>query len=199
MFSGIIASLGTVHANQQHELVLSSWLFKNISLGDSVAVDGVCLTAKSLSEHEARFDLGTETLALTRLGMLKTGGIVNLELALKINDRLNGHMVLGHIDGLATLNARKTIGINLCLSFSTPQSLSLLLVKKGSVALNGVSLTINEVGNNSIDVCLVPYTLANTNLGSLELGSQVHIEADILGRYLSNFANKGYQYEAKYS
>lgn len=198
MFSGIVASLGTVCDKNGHDLLVSSHIFKDICLGDSVAVDGVCLTVKSISDSTVGFELGLETLAITRLGLLKVGHMVNLELALKVSDRINGHIVQGHVDGLATLKARKTLGTNLYLNFSTPESLSPLLVKKGSVALNGVSLTINEVNKYHIDVCLVPYTLANTNLGHLELGCTVHIEADILGRYLSNLIHKG-QYEAQYS
>lgn len=191
MFSGIIAGMGRVVETKHHthRLTISSDILESRSpaLGASIAVNGVCLTVVAISSNHVSFDLGEETRKLTLLARLNPHEKVNLEFSLRVGDDISGHFVQGHVDGLITLTKRKEIAGNLLLSFDFNSSLRPLLVKKGSVAINGVSLTINEIDQNSLSVCLLPYTLDFTNLGHLKIGEEAHIEVDILGRYIANF------------
>lgn len=191
MFSGIIIGLGEVVENNPttHRLVIKSEVLKNraVMMGASIAIDGVCLTVVDIEQGRVSFDLGEETRKLTKLALLEPKNQVNIEFSLRVGDDISGHFVQGHVDGLATLHNRLEIDGNLLLSFSYPKTLQPLLVKKGSVALNGVSLTINEIDAQNFSVCLLPYTIAFTNLGSLQIGQKAHIEVDILGRYVANF------------
>ena len=191
MFSGIIVGMGSVTENNQHthRLTISSDIFKERSpaLGASIAVNGVCLTAVAIQQNNISFDLGEETRKLTQLSHLKNSDKVNLEFSLRVGDDISGHFVQGHVDGLIKLSVRKEMGDNLILSFDFDPALRPLLVKKGSVAINGVSLTINEISHQSFSVCLLPYTLEQTNLSGLAIAQRAHIEVDILGRYIANF------------
>ena len=155
------------------------------ALGDSVAVDGCCLTITVLPE-DGQFSatLSQETLNLTRHSDVKVGERVNLEPALCVGDPLGGHIVTGHIDGIATVEEIAEVGEHRMLRFTVPLSLAKYVVKKGSVAINGTSLTVNEVENCSFTVNLIPHTLAHTNLGELSTGSSVNFESDMLGRYV---------------
>lgn len=200
MFSGIIVGLGTVvdYHKTTRRLDLRCELFhkRPPQLGASIAVDGVCLTVVASLEDRVSFELGEETRALTLLGYLKAGDQVNLEFSLRVGDEISGHFVQGHVDGLLSLCERSTINDNLILTFQFPPNLRPLLVKKGSVCINGVSLTINDIEDTTFSVCLLPYTTALTNLAFLELGDRAHIEVDILGRYVANFMpSKGSNYD----
>lgn len=190
MFSGIIIGLGEVVANNPatHRLVIKGEVLANraVVMGASIAIDGVCLTVVGKEHDQIAFDLGEETRKLTKLALLEPKNQVNIEFSLRVGDDISGHFVQGHVDGLVMLQNRLELDNNLLLSFSYPKTLRPLLVKKGSVALNGVSLTINEIDSQNFCVCLLPYTIAFTNLGNLQVGQQAHIEADILGRYVAN-------------
>ena len=155
------------------------------ALGDSVAVDGCCLTITVLPE-DGQFSatLSQETLNLTRHSDVKVGERVNLEPALCVGDPLGGHIVTGHIDGIATVEEIAEVGEHRMLRFAVPVSLAKYVVRKGSVAINGTSLTVNKVENCSFTVNLIPHTLAHTNLGELSTGSSVNFESDMLGRYV---------------
>ncbi|MDQ6988813.1 MAG: riboflavin synthase [Mariprofundaceae bacterium] len=192
MFTGIIQDIGAVHAlekqAQQSLLVFSTALdMRAWQLGDSVAVDGCCLTITAFPDDKKSLwaaTLSPETWALTRFSRLIAGDLVNLEPALRVGDALGGHMVSGHIDGLATLVALQDVGEHKQIDFEVPQGLQQYVVKKGSITLNGVSLTVNTVENRLFSVNLIPHTLEHTNLHLLQLGDVLNLETDLLGRYV---------------
>ncbi len=156
-------------------------------LGDSVAVDGCCLTITAFpGEKKSLFaaTLSPETLALTRFKLLKVGDKVNVEPALRMGDALGGHMVSGHIDALAAVVAVVMLGEHCQMTFKVPDALKQYVVTKGSVTLNGVSLTVNKVEDNQFSVNLIPHTLKHTNLHQLKCGDVVNLETDLMGRYV---------------
>jgi len=154
------------------------------SEGDSIAVAGCCLTALDLDADGFSADLSPETLARTSLGKLGVGSRVNLESALAVGDSLGGHLVTGHVDGLAELISREPVDDNTVMTFSVPDELSRYIAAKGSVTLDGVSLTVNSVSGHRFTVNLVPHTLKVTTLGTLAVGDQVNLEIDLIARYL---------------
>jgi len=156
----------------------------SFSEGDSIAVAGCCLTALELDADGFMADLSPETLARTSLGKLAEGSRVNLEPALALGDSLGGHLVTGHVDGLAELIARDPVGDNTVMTFTVPDELSRYIAAKGSVTLDGVSLTVNSVMGHRFTVNLVPHTLKVTTLGRLEIGGRVNLEIDLIARYL---------------
>ncbi|MDQ6952330.1 MAG: riboflavin synthase [Mariprofundaceae bacterium] len=190
MFTGIIQDVGSIvrmkhedkqsHFTFQTTLDMSAW-----QLGDSVAVDGCCLTITDFPKPQQWCaTLSLETLELTQFSSAKTAQKVNVEAALRVGDALGGHIVSGHIDGLARLKSMENMGEHRVLCFELPRVLAAYVVKKGSVTLNGTSLTINDVSDVSFTVNLIPHTLAHTNLGALQLNDRVNIETDMLGRYV---------------
>lgn len=191
MFNGIIRHLGVVVSGGTGStfVAIKSPLFVSEppAVGASIAVDGVCL---SVSQHEGafadlcRFELGQETLNVTLLGQKKAGDLVNLEAAIKMGQPIDGHMMQGHVDGKARLINRQMIDNSLLLGFSFSPKLDPYLVVKGSIAINGVSLTLNQVESGYFEVCLVPITQELTNLSRIDLGADAHIETDVMGRYL---------------
>ncbi len=190
MFTGIVKAVGTVaamdHAGQQARArITCPELSPNqFSEGDSIAVAGCCLTALDLDAEGFSADLSPETLARTSLGKLAEGSRVNLEPALALGDSLGGHLVTGHVDGLAELIARDPVDDNTVMTFTVPEALSRYIAAKGSVTLDGVSLTVNSVTGHRFTVNLVPHTLKVTTLGTLEIGDRVNLEVDLIARYL---------------
>lgn len=189
MFTGIVQATGTVASIEPSsdgarldircaELEPAAW-----SEGDSVAVAGCCLTALDPSAQGFRADLSQETLDCTSLGRLQAGDPVNLEPALAVGDRLGGHLVTGHVDGLAELVSLTPLGENTRMEFAAPEPLTRFIARKGSVTLDGVSLTVNAVDGVAFEVNLIPHTLAVTTLGRLEPGHAVNLEIDLLARY----------------
>lgn len=159
---------------------MASWL-----PGDSVACNGCCLTITDFaSEHEFSATLSLETLGLTTFSDAAEGDAVNLEPALRVGDALGGHMVTGHVDGIGVLQSVREIGEHREMGFGIPDQLARYVVVKGSVAVNGVSLTVNRVGRNDFTVNLIPHTLSHTNLDALQTGAKVNIETDMYGRYV---------------
>lgn len=155
------------------------------SLGDSVAVDGCCLTITAFPTQDSfSATLSQETLNVTRHADVKVGDAVNLEPALCVGDALGGHIVTGHVDGLATVESIDDVGEHKCFTFSVPEALARYVISKGSVAINGTSLTVNGVENCRFTVNLIPHTLSHTNLGTLSAGDRVNFESDMLGRYV---------------
>ncbi|TVQ30060.1 MAG: riboflavin synthase [Wenzhouxiangella sp.] len=190
MFTGIIQAMGTVAGiKRQHdgarlridcpELEPDRW-----QAGDSVAVAGCCLTALDMDARGFSADLSGETLARTSLGQLGENSRVNLEPALAVGDRLGGHLVTGHVDGLARLVMLTQLGDNWRLRFRVPAALARFVAEKGSVTLDGVSLTVNTVDGDEFEVNIIPHTLAVTTLGKLEEGQAVNLEVDLVARYL---------------
>jgi riboflavin synthase len=189
MFTGLVESMGKV-ASQQAEgegrrLVIDATIFGNdIALGESIAINGVCLTVVENRLGSATFQLAPETLRKSNLGMLIPGSQVNLERALRMGDRLGGHWVQGHVDGVGSLLKREKDGDWEKLIFQLPAALSRYLVPKGSITINGVSLTVVDVSTDTFSVALIPHTLAVTNLGQLQDGGTVNLEVDILAKYV---------------
>ena len=188
MFTGIITAVGRVAeaAPSAGGLALrieSGGLpLDDVSIGDSIAVSGVCLTVVALHAGAFEVDVSNETLACT--AGFERGGTVNLEKALRLSDRLGGHLVSGHVDGPDTVERVEGAGDNQVVAFSVPSGLARYIARKGSVAVDGVSLTVNAVDRSSFTVNLIPHTLANTNFGRLKPGAKVNIEIDILARYV---------------
>jgi riboflavin synthase len=189
MFTGIIQSLGTLNAaearggDQRLNIDAPEIDPARMQLGDSVAVAGVCLTVAERTPHGFIADVSRETLALTTIGHWRVGERVNLEAALRASDALGGHFMLGHVDGRAELLERQVDARSQRLRFRAPDSLRRYLTRKGAVALDGVSLTVNEVDATGFGVNLVPFTLAATTLAQIQPGAQVNLEVDLMARY----------------
>jgi riboflavin synthase len=192
MFTGLIADVGMVGALARDEqgarLEVLSGLGSALREGDSIAVDGVCLTATAVREDAFSAQAMRETLARTALGRLQPGSPVNLELALRADERLGGHIVQGHVDGTAVLLASRQEGfarvLELAPNAEAEPGLLRYLVLKGSVALNGVSLTVSALGDAGFEVSLIPETLERTNLGQLAPGAVVNVEVDVLAKHV---------------
>jgi len=188
VFTGLIADLGDVVELQRNgagaQLRIGTRLAGELHEGDSIAVNGVCLTASGVREGSFGAEAMSETLARSSLGELRTGARVNLELALRAEDRLGGHIVQGHVDGTGTVRAIREDGIARVLEIETEQRLQRYLVEKGSVALDGVSLTISALFEHGFAVSLIPETLRRTNLGEIERGARVNVEVDVLAKHV---------------
>jgi riboflavin synthase len=157
---------------------------KGLKIGQSVALNGVCLTVTKLSKAGITFEMIDETTKKTDLGNLKVGGIVNIERSLKAGDRLEGHFVLGHVDGVGIIKKIEKKPKEVQVWFEVPKSLSKYVVKKGSIAMDGISLTVVDVKKNLASVCLIPHTIEVTNFKTKDIGDKVNIETDILGKYI---------------
>lgn len=194
MFTGIIRDLGVVsdltRAGESVELSLERpATFVNMRVGDSVAVNGACLTVLMIDSDQWQVRLMHETLAKTSLGQLTVGSTVNLELPLVVGARLDGHFVHGHIDGVAEIVDIAAVGDDRVLRFQPPSDLMTYFMAKGSVALDGVSLTIVDTFDDSFTVSLMPYTLEHTTFGTARVGQHVNVEADMLGKYVARLIN----------
>ncbi len=190
MFTGIIQDVGTIvsiryEPEQNHMTFKTAIDMSDWALGDSVACNGCCLTITEFLEGGIfAATLSQETLNLTTFSDASEGGMVNLEPALRMGDPLGGHMVTGHVDGVGSVKSVRAIGEHREYEFSVSEKLARYVVTKGSVAVNGVSLTVNRVKACDFTVNLIPHTLSHTNLGTLEVGAQVNIETDMYGRYV---------------
>ncbi len=189
MFTGLVESIGKVASLQAEgegrRLVIEATIFGNdITLGESIAINGVCLTVVEKTLGRADFQLAPETLRKSNLGNLTIGSLVNLERAMRLGDRLGGHWVQGHVDGMGSLLKREKDGDWEKFIFQMPAVLSRYLVAKGSITINGVSLTVVDVSTDTFSVALIPHTLSITNLGVLRNGDTVNLEVDILAKYV---------------
>jgi riboflavin synthase len=188
VFTGLIAEVGRITAVQRSgdgmRLAVRAQLADELSDGDSVAVNGVCLTATGVGGDAFHADVMAETLARSALAGLDAGAQVNLELPLRAADRLGGHMVQGHVDGTATVTGTREEGFSRVLQLDAAADLRRYLVLKGSVALDGVSLTVSDLYERGFAVSLIPETLRRTTLGELEEGALVNVEVDILAKHL---------------
>ncbi len=190
MFTGLVETLGTVRAVEDDgaggkNLAIASTFATELALGESVAINGCCLTVVAVDRDVCRFQVGPETLAKTNLGQLGIGGRVNLERSLRFGDRLGGHLVTGHVDGIGIIAERVTSGEWQTVWFTGPPELMRLLVPKGCVAVDGVSLTVVEVQADRFSIMLIPHTLAATTLGIKNVGDAVNLEADLIGKYVA--------------
>jgi riboflavin synthase len=157
---------------------------KGLKIGQSVALNGVCLTATKLTKFNCIFEMIEETTNKTDLGNLKPGDIVNIERSLKTGDRLEGHFVLGHVDGVGIIKKIQNKPKEVQVWFEVPKKLSKYVVKKGSIAVDGISLTVVDIKNNLASVCLIPHTIEITNFKTKNVGDKINIETDILGKYI---------------
>jgi len=193
MFTGLIEEVGVVERLEKrgaYVVAVVSSSFDDVSPKDSVNVDGACLTVVDVGGGRLTFEVSPETQRLTTIGRLKVGSRVNLERALRLGDRLGGHIVLGHVDGLGKVKGRGKEGGFLTLEFEIPSEIGAYMIPKGSVAVNGVSLTVNEVFKNAFKAGIITYTLENTNLGELEVGDLVNVEADVIGKYVARLMGR---------
>ncbi len=188
MFTGLIEEVGTVRALQRTaagaRLTVSASFARELRRGESVSVSGACLTALDLDADGFSADVSNESLARTTLGELRAGAFVNLERSLQAGGRLGGHFVLGHVDGVGHVASVSPLGDALRIDLEFPPPLAPLFVEKGSVAIDGVSLTINEVRATSFWIAIIPETRAKTTLGRVKPGERVNVEADVLGKYV---------------
>lgn len=196
MFTGIIQAVGTLAAmeprgaEQRLHIATGTLDMSDAQLGDSIAVSGVCLTATLLTGNGFWCDVSGETLARTTLGELNLGSKVNLETALLPTTRLGGHLVSGHVDGVGSVVEQRTEGQSLRVSVAVPKELAKYIAVKGSVCVNGVSLTVNGVDDAVFTVNLVPHTLQHTTLGENIVGTRVNIEVDLIARYLERLLQR---------
>ena len=196
MFTGIIEDTGTVSRiesrGQEKRLILElPRHLTEVQLGDSINVNGVCLTVVHKDERRIEFDLSVETLQKTAMRELKVGDQVNLERALRLTDRLGGHIVTGHVDGIGEIVEKREGKDFLQLRIRIPESVSRYVVPKGSIAIDGISLTVNEYQEGEIEMTLIPFTIEKTGLKGKRVGDRVNVEADILGKYVEKIMERG--------
>jgi riboflavin synthase len=192
MFTGLVEAVGELVDRTETDggfrLRLATSLASELSAGDSLAVNGVCLTVVTASGGEITADVGPETIRVTTLGALGPGSVINLERPLRADSRFGGHFVQGHVDGIGRIDAIRREAEFVWMTVSHPAPLAPLFVSKGSVAVDGVSLTVAILGTNRFDIQLVPYTLEHTNLGRAKVGDAVNLECDIVGKYVARAA-----------
>ncbi len=197
MFTGIILELGKVYHIKKlpkgaQLKILSKDIIKDTALGDSVSVNGVCLTVNEIDKTRGlmSFDVSFETLKKTTLGYLKKGDYVNLEPALTLNTKLGGHLVSGHVEGIGFIKGIKDIGEYLEIEIEAPEEILRYCIKKGSIAVDGISLTIVDVLSNSFTVVIIPHTAKMTTLGMKKIGDGVNLEPDLIAKYVEKFVRE---------
>jgi len=196
MFTGIIEGVGTIgqvraSAGGRRLSVTAGFDLEATRIGDSIAVNGACLTVVALAGRGFDVDVSPETLACTTLAEVRAGDRVNLERALKLGARLDGHLVSGHVDGIGRLQAKRPAGNAVALAFAVPPDVARYLIVKGSVAVDGISLTINACHREGFEVCLIPHTAKATTLSFKRVGDRVNIETDMIGKYVERFVTAG--------
>jgi riboflavin synthase len=190
MFTGLVEGIGelvglTPMAEGLRLELKTSFPAGELTLGESVSVAGACLTVVALEPPRASFEVSPETLARTTFPLKKAGDRVNLERALRIGDRLGGHLVTGHVDGVGVVRELKTGPAHIRITFEMPRDLSRFIIEKGSIAVDGVSLTVNTYQGNTFTVNVIPFTARETTLAALKKGGQVNLETDLIGKYVA--------------
>ena len=196
MFTGLIEDVGKVVRIAKTGAAASltvetSFLLEEIRLGDSIAVNGVCLTVVEKGSSRLVFDVSHETIERTAFAGLKPGHHVNLERALRLGDRLGGHMVSGHVDCIASIVSRREISGNFAYEFRLPEKFARYIIEKGSIAVDGISLTVNAASPDGFSLNVIPHTYMNTNLRYKKPGDEVNIETDMLGKYIERLLSGG--------
>ena len=189
MFSGIVEELGVVKSFERNLggarlSIFADVTLDDLNLGESVSVSGVCLTAADIHDRDFVVDVSVETMNVTNLGGLAAGAAVNLERAMKLNERIGGHLVSGHVDGVGILRERQQDGNSIILTFEVPESIIRYCIQKGSITVDGVSLTINHVSDKTVSVTIIPHTAKMTTLGLTQPGDSVNVESDLIGKYV---------------
>mgnify|MGYP006289312671 CR=1 FL=1 len=192
MFTGIIESLGTIAdirpAGSGRRLAIRAGIeLSGSRIGDSIAVNGACLTAVKISGDRFEADVSGETVARSTLSEARSGDRVNLERAMRLSDRLDGHLVSGHIDGKARMHYKKDMGGSVVIGFRVSPELSRYMIPKGSVAVDGISLTINKCTQDAFEIAVIPHTAEITTIGKKNPGDWVNIETDLIGKYVEKF------------
>ncbi len=195
MFTGIVEEVGKITRVEkgQNSAVFSiegDKIFSDLKLGDSVAVNGICLTVSSLEKQSFTTDTTSETLDRTSLSVLKTGSRVNLERAMPANGRFGGHIVTGHVDGTGTISSIRRDEKTVWVTFAAGPSILKYIIEKGSIAVDGISLTVASVNTDSFSVAVIPHTEKSTTLLTKSRGDQVNLECDMLGKYVERFVNR---------
>lgn len=196
MFTGLVAELGKVQnlvsqGDSYHLTITASKVLVGLKIGDSVAVNGVCLTVVQLDSSAFTADVMPETVRLTNIGRLHNGDRVNLERTLRLCDGLDGHIVSGHVEGLGVIISRQPEGIAVVVEIEASPELLKYVIKKGSIAIDGISLTVTKVTGTSFSVSLIPHTAKETTLGFKDIGDVVNLETDIIGKYVERMLNSG--------
>ncbi|MBF0203734.1 MAG: riboflavin synthase [Desulfamplus sp.] len=196
MFTGIIEGFGILRriqpSGQGKILTIETELdLSQSKIGDSIAVNGACLTAVSISRHSFSVDMAPETVSRTTFKKMQSGARVNLERALRLSDRLDGHLVSGHIDGTGIITSKERKSNAVIIAISVSRDLAAEIITKGSVAIDGISLTINRCSENDFEVSIIPHTAAITTIGVKDVGDEVNIETDMLGKYVRKFLQAG--------
>ena len=194
MFSGIVEQVGKVNKIEErgdyHLTIRTTFLKKQLKIGSSVCCNGVCLTVHTMKQNknslDLSFDVSKETISCTNVEQLEIGSSINLEKSLRVGDEISGHFVFGHIDTISKLRSLEKIGKSYKLKFSMPNNIKKLVIKKGSIAINGISLTVNKTTKDSFFVNIVDYTWNHTNFKKIEVNDLVNIEVDMLARYVTN-------------
>ena len=200
MFTGIVEELGVVAKISNNAMTVhASKVTEDLKLGDSIAVNGTCLTAVNFSRTEFSVDLSPETIRRTSLGQLSEGSPVNLERALLASDRMGGHIVQGHVDSTGRVMSSSVDGDSIIFRIKAPKRLNPYIVEKGFIAVDGISLTVVKRVASSFTLAVIPYTLKNTNLASVSIGDRVNLEADILAKYVESLLDRKYGPEDKQS
>jgi riboflavin synthase len=189
MFTGIIEEMGVVKEvgktlQGSSVTILTKTVLEGLKIGDSVTVNGVCLTVVGRNDMEMKADISPETMTVTTLGSLKAGDPVNLERAMRLGDRLGGHLVTGHVDGIGIIRSRVQDGDALQITIEAPRDVLRHCVSKGSITVDGISLTVNEVTDRGFHVTIIPHTAKVTTLGIKQIGDTVNLETDLIGRYV---------------
>ena len=192
MFTGIIQGVGKIEKISQNTKNRSAFQMtvdlgkyaRGLKVGHSVALNGVCLSATKISKNKCDFEMIDETIKQTNLGNLVPGTKVNIERSLKVGDRMEGHFVLGHVDGVGIIKKIEKKPKEVKIWFEVPKKLVKFVVKKGSIAIDGISLTVVDITKNNASVCLIPHTIKITNFQSKKVGDKINIETDILGKYI---------------
>jgi len=189
MFTGIIEEMGVVKEvgktlQGSGVTILTKTVLEGLKIGDSVTVNGVCLTVVGRNDMEMKADISPETMTVTTLGSLKAGDPVNLERAVRLGDRLGGHFVTGHVDGIGIIRSRGQDGDALQITIEAPRDVLRHCVSKGSITVDGISLTVNEVTDRGFHVTIIPHTAKVTTLGIKQIGDAVNLETDLIGRYV---------------
>lgn len=189
MFTGIVEEMGAITSIEKtlagtRLTILASAVMGDLKIGDSVSVNGTCLTVVTKGERSFVVEVSPETLSVTTLGVLTGGAPVNLERAMRLNERIGGHLVAGHVDGVGTIRSRHQEGNAICFTIEAPSDILRYCVTKGSITIDGVSLTINEVADHSFSIAIIPHTAKVTILGLKQVNDTVNLESDLIGKYV---------------
>jgi riboflavin synthase len=195
MFTGIIEEIGTIEkitpiAGGITIKIMAEKILEDVAVNDSVCIDGVCLTVTKFDKNSFWVDAVGATLEKTTFNKVKANAAVNLERSVRLNDRLGGHLVQGHVNGIGTISEIKKLGENYLVKINIPEDLEKFIIKEGSIAINGISLTIADVNKNEISISIIPHTWQNTNLKFKEVNDKVNVEIDILAKYVEKLLTK---------